>query len=90
MTTVEANMRKYTKREVEKAREARDLQEKMNFPGQNVMIEMVKRHMDNTPVTTQDIVRADDIWGPNAAALKGKTTQRKSGYPPEEEFLPRG
>ena len=75
---------------MEKAREARDLQEKMNFPGQNVMIEMVKRHMDNPPVTTQDIVRADDIWGPNAAALKGKTTQRKSGYPPEEEFLPRG
>ena len=89
MTTVEDNMRKYTKREVEKAREARDLQEKMNFPGPNVMIEMVKRHMDNPPVTTQDIARADDIWGPNVAALKGKTTQRKSGYPPEEEFLPR-
>jgi multidrug efflux pump subunit AcrB len=62
MSTVEENMRKYTKREVEKAKEARELQEKMNFPAPNVMIEMVKRHMDNCPVTIQDIHRAMDIW----------------------------
>jgi hypothetical protein len=89
MSTVEENMRKYTKREVEKAKEARELQEKMNFPAPNVMIEMVKRHMDNCPVTIQDIHRAMDIWGPSVAALKGKTTQQKSGFPREEEFLPR-
>ena len=62
MSTVEENMRKYTKREVEKAKEARELQEKMSFPAPNVMIEMVKRHMDNCPVTIQDIHRAMDIW----------------------------
>ena len=89
VATVSENMYKYTKREVDRAEEANKLLESLCYPSANTLAEMVKNHMDNSPVTTQDIHRANDIWGPNVAALKGKTTQRKTDVPKEEEFLPR-
>jgi hypothetical protein len=89
VATVSENMYKYTKREVDRAEEANKLLETLCYPSANTLAEMVKNHMDNSPVTTQDIHRANDIWGPNVAALKGKTTQRKTDVPKEEEFLPR-
>ena len=57
VATVEQNMMKYSKREVERAKRAREMQETLGFPTAKVMIDMVKGH-----INTMDIARADDIW----------------------------
>jgi hypothetical protein len=89
VATVEQNMMKYSKREVERAKLAREMQEALGFPTAKVMVDMVKGHINNCPITAMDIARADDIWGRHIAEIKGKTTQRSSGPPVEEEFNPR-
>ena len=73
--TEQDNMLKYTKREVEGARRARDMLAKMGFPPVSHAIDIVTRGVNFT-VTGTDFRIADDIWGPDIASMKGKTKKR--------------
>ena len=73
--TVEENMRLYSKKEVAKARLARELLAKVGFPSVNNPIRMVETGTGFT-VTADDFRRADSIWGMDVTSLKDKTKKR--------------
>ena len=72
--TKNENMSRYTKREIEGARKARNLLAKMGFPPVSQAIEIATRGVNFT-VTGTNFQIANDIWGPDIASLKGKTKQ---------------
>ena len=75
ITTVADNELMYTKREIQKARQARQLQKRLSYPTSNELIEMIKwRNISNNPCTEQDEKRADLIYGKDISSLKEKTT----------------
>ena len=76
--TVQENLAKYTKREIDKARNARDLLARMGFPSVENAIKMVHRGA-NFSVTERDFRIADSIWGKDVASIKGKTKKQTTG-----------
>jgi hypothetical protein len=75
--TVSENMEGFTKEEVEGAQKARKLYHAIGCPSVENMKHMLQMNMiKNCPVTTQDVVNAERIFGPDIATLKGKTTHR--------------
>jgi len=75
VTTVENKINKYTVREYSYAENARDLQNIIGRPSTQDLISYVEKNLiPNCPVTRQDIMRAEDIFGPNIGSIKGKTT----------------
>jgi len=65
VTTVENNINKYTVREYSYANKARDLQNIIGRPFTQDLISYVDKNLiPNCPVTRQDILRAEDIFGP--------------------------
>ena len=76
--TVEDNKAFYTKRQVEKAKQARQLLHTLGFPTVNDMKVMIKMNsVSNCPVTIEDVELAEKIYGKDVASLKGKTVRRK-------------
>ena len=89
VTTVEQNKLGYSKREVRDATVARDFIRRMGYPSIPDAIDMVKSgSILECPVTVQDIIRAQEIFGPDIAVLKGKTTRKKS-KPIKFDYLPK-
>ena len=78
--TVEENLQFYSKKEVAKAREARELLAKMGFPSVANAIKMVESG-SGFSVTAEDFRRADSIWGMDVSSLKGKTKKRSTSSP---------
>ena len=79
LTTVEQNMRRYTKREVEQAREARELMARLAYPTSKTMVDMIQSGgLLNCAVTAQDVRNADAIFGMSLPALRGKTKKQAS------------
>ena len=78
--TVTENLRKYTKREVASAKNARELLARMGYPAVEEAISMLRDGSD-FKVSEYDFRVADSIWGKDIASLKGKTTKRKSLKP---------
>ena len=71
--TVKENMFKFTKRQVKAADVAQDLQAGLGFPSKQDFKWVVQSNQDkNCPVTREDVVVAEKIWGQNIATLKGK------------------
>ena len=74
--TVKENEEGYSQRQLEQARVAKDLYTKVGHPSQQDFKAMVAGGMIlNCPVTVVDVIRAEKIYGPSIAALKGKTVR---------------
>jgi Reverse transcriptase (RNA-dependent DNA polymerase)/Zinc knuckle len=77
VTTVEDKKSKYSTRDYLAAVSARKLQNVLGFPTVHTLLNIVDaRLLPNCPVTRQDILAAEDIFGPAVASLKGRTTRR--------------
>jgi len=71
VTTGENKINKYTVREYANAKKAHDLQNIIGKLSTQDLIKYIKNNMImNCPVTKQDILRAEDIFGPNIRAIK--------------------
>ena len=79
LATVSNNKKQYTKRDVDKADEACRLYRLLRRPSEASFIRMLTTgSLLNCPVTPFEAKRALAIYGPDVAALKGKTTR---GFP---------
>jgi len=77
--TVKENEMQYTKRQVEDAKNAKVLMQRLGYPSVPDMARMIANgQIIDCPVTLLDIKRAVDIYGPDLATLKGKTVTQKS------------
>jgi uncharacterized protein Yka (UPF0111/DUF47 family) len=78
INTVEENEMRFSPREVEGAKQARELQRRLGHPSVKDLIKMLSSgSILNCPVTVHDVKRAIEIYGPDLASLKGKTTRHK-------------
>ena len=77
--TVADNMSLFTKRQIASANLARDLQAGLAFPSIPDLKWIVHANMlKDSPVGSQDVDVALQIYGPSVALLKGKTVRRKA------------
>jgi len=79
LATVESNKRLYTKAEVANAERAWDLLARLGYPSiEDAMAMLSNGAILNCPITMQDLLRAQKIFGTGPiAAIKGKSTWRK-------------
>lgn len=81
--TVEENEGLYTKRELAAARQAKDLSKRLGYPSMQDLKQMLSTgSLVNCPITHHDIDRAIHIYGPDIAAVKGKTKSTKPNTAP--------
>jgi hypothetical protein len=89
ITSVGDNKRLYTARDIELADRARTLSKNMGYPSPAALINMInKGSIVNCPVTAKDVQRATEIYGPEVAALRGRTTTDRA-IPYTSETIPR-
>ncbi len=78
VSTMRANCEGYTKYSIEKVQEARHLQGMIGNHTEHDFVGMVHEKLTaNSPVTICNIQNANQIFGPNLANLRGKTTRTK-------------
>jgi hypothetical protein len=77
VNTVAENKAKYTNRDYAKAELARQIQKRIGRPSTRAFIKIVEQKLlPNCPITRDDILAAEHIFGPDVGALKGKTVHR--------------
>ena len=78
MNTVEDNERVRTKRQVECAKMARKLMESLAFPPMQDLVAIIKANLlKDNPVTEEYLRLAEEIYGKEMAAIKGRTVKKK-------------
>ncbi|KAL7468004.1 hypothetical protein ACHAXS_008235 [Conticribra weissflogii] len=78
INTIRGNTKGYTKRQVEEAQEARRALAMVGGPTENEFTQMVRQnHLPHCNLTPDTIKQANDIFGPDLAGIRGKTTRRK-------------
>jgi hypothetical protein len=87
INTVQENMMKYSRRQVDRANKAKELYGIVGNPSIADFKIMIKFGLiTNCQVTLEDINIATDIYGPDIAALKRKTV-RKRPLPVRADFI---
>jgi hypothetical protein len=72
--TVEGNKKNHTKAAHKQATLARNLQNIIGRPLARSFLNIVEKNLlKDCPVTREDALAAEDIFGPNVGSLKGKT-----------------
>lgn len=89
VTTVADNEAKYPKADVLRAKGGREFIELLGYPSMGTASKIVLQGaITDLPVTVADLQLAVDIYGPDPAMVRGKTTQSKS-QPVRTETIPR-
>ena len=77
VNTVADNRSKYTNDDYLFAVQARELQVKIGWPSLKDSLKIItENQLPNGPVTKEDVMAAEHIFGPEVGGLKGKTTRR--------------
>lgn len=78
VTTLEENVKFYSPRQFERAKQARDFYHAMGTPSIQDIKAIIRMNLiKDNPITTEDVDLAERIFGPDVGALKGKTTRKK-------------
>ncbi|KAI2491389.1 Reverse transcriptase (RNA-dependent DNA polymerase) [Fragilaria crotonensis] len=78
VNTVADKATKYSERDYSKAKLARSIQKIIGRPSTRTFISIVeKNQLPNCPVTRDDIIAAERIFGPDLGSLKGKTVHKR-------------
>ena len=81
LQTVEENESQFSKQDVAKAKDARELQRRLGFPGTSTLLTYLKNNMmTNSPVSSADVLRSEQIYGPLPQLLKGKFVDSNTPY----------
>ena len=76
VVTVEDNMLPFSKRQIEAAEKARGFYAGLAFLSMTDYKWILQlNQIEDCPVSAEDAKVAEKVWGPNIAALKGKTTR---------------
>ena len=76
ITTVSENEKHYTSRQVERVKTARTLYHNVGAPTVENFKHLIRMNaIRNCPVTVEDVNLAEQIYGPDISALKGKSTR---------------
>jgi hypothetical protein len=74
VSTVSSNLQEYSVREQTDAKKAKDLSKVLGYPSPQSIIDMINNGaIINCPVTAKDVARANKIYGPDLASLRGKS-----------------
>ena len=83
VNTVRDNKKNFTNNDYLQAVRARELQVMVGHPSDKDFIKILKTSsLPNCPVTPRDVLIANELFGPDVGALKGKTTRREPPPPP--------
>eukprot|EP01042_Synura_sphagnicola_P036465 gene36465-biopygen6423 len=86
VTTVEDTKKAFTKYEVERADRARELLARLGYPSTAKAIQILNSGgIINCDITSSDLLRAEEIYGPSIASLKGKTVKNTATPNKDEE-----
>ena len=81
VNTVDSNKPKYFIRHYSSTRKAHNLQGIIGRPSTEDFIKYIKGKMiPNCNITRQDILQAEDIFGPNLGSVKGKTMRQPAQH----------
>ena len=80
VSTVAGQARHYTRRDLERAQDARQMQNIIMHPSDRQLAKSALKYLENCPVTERDVAIAADIFGPNLGSLKGKTVHRPNEH----------
>jgi hypothetical protein len=79
LSTVAEKKAQYTQADYERAVAARALQKSIGRPSVRTLIRIIEgKRLLNCPVVRDDVMAAEDIFGPDVGSLKGKTTRQSS------------